>query len=85
MQYMIVITEEGNGPHTCCPDYEMIVPCSALNYHHSTTALCVSKAERKRRRLIEDDAVVLKAYTQPLVMLPSFRYMGRALTEANKN
>ena len=46
--------------------------------------------EQKRKRLIEEEAregseICFKACNQPLAMMPSFRYIGRTLTQVDNN
>ena len=53
---MVVILEEGNRPHSCCPRCDMLVPWVALNVRHLNMAMCVKGAERKRRRLAAEEA-----------------------------
>ena len=81
----IVNLEEGNRPHPCCPNCDIFVPWAALNHRHSTIALCAMAAERKYKRLTEEEALEcyvlsFKVYKQPLVMVSSFKYTGWMLT-----
>ena len=58
----VVITEEGNHPHPHprCPAYEMVLPWAVLNCRHPAMSLCVRGAERKRRRLEEEEDWAVK-------------------------
>ena len=84
-QDTIVILEEVNFTHPCCPAYEMFVPWEALNHKHPTTYLYTRGLERKHQRLDEEEARVVadtafREYGQPLETVQSFRYLGRILT-----
>ena len=66
----------------------MFVPWWALNRRHSTTTLCVQGAERKYRRIAEQEAwegaaLDFKAYVQHLESLSLFRYLAQILTEVD--
>ena len=67
----VVILEEGNLPHPCCTQCEMLAPRQALNGRHPATAQCVREAERKRRQLVlvelrESSERAFEAYREPL-------------------
>ena len=59
----MVILEEGNPPHPWYSLYDMLVPWSALNGHHTTNAQCAKEEEQqqKRHRLAADDMRVITA------------------------
>ena len=85
MRYMIVIMEKGNFPHLRFPACDIFVPWEALNHFHPTTALFARGADRKRRKLVEDEAwavayMEFQEYVRPLETVISFKYLGRLLT-----
>ena len=47
----IVILEEGILPHRRCPECDMFIPSTELNFQHSTTDLYAQGSERNLRRL----------------------------------
>ena len=51
----VVILDKGNLPHPRCPQCDMLVPWCALNGRHLATAQWVRGAERKIRRLEEEE------------------------------
>ena len=55
VQDTLVILKEGNPPHPWCPQCDMLFPWRALNGRHLVTAHCARGAERKRRRLVEEE------------------------------
>ena len=62
----------------------------ALNGRHPRTAQCAKGAERKRRRLAETETrenseQAFKAYGEPMEAVSEFKYLGRILTETDKN
>ena len=74
----VVILEEGNLPHPRCPLCDMMVSWKALNGMHRRTAQCTRGAERKRRRLVDEEEreVTVRdfsAYGLPLEMVKSFK------------
>ena len=78
----VVISEEGNLPHPRCPQYNMLFPYFALNERHPATAQCAREAERKRRRLAEEESResserTFQAYGEPLENVAAFRYLVR--------
>ena len=69
----VVFFEEGNLPHPQCPRCDMLVPWHALNGKHLATAKCARGAERKRRRLAEEELresleSAFQSYGEPLEM-----------------
>ena len=65
-----------------------MVPWRALNGRHLATAQCAKGAERKIRRVVEEDMResaerAFQAYGKPLETVISFKYMGKVLTEAD--
>ena len=85
VQDTVVILEEGKPPHPSCPQCEMLVPWHVLNGRHLATTQCASGAERKRRRLWEEELRersegAFQAYTEPLENVTAFRYLGRVMT-----
>ena len=63
----------------------MMVPCHALNGRHLVTSQCTKVAERKCRRLSEEELRessqrAFQAYGEPLETVTSFKYIGRVLT-----
>ena len=57
-----------------------------MNGCHKSTAICRSGAEKKRRELAEAEVrdsaeMVLEVYGEQLQAVPSFKYLGRILTE----
>ena len=86
---VVIILEEGNLPHPRCPRCDMLVPWRSLNGRHKITAMCRSGAERKRRRLAEADVresteMAFEVYGEQLQAVPSFKYLGRILTEGGR-
>ena len=62
----------------------MFVSHKALNSRHTTTAFCRQVAERKRRRLEEEEArtgaqMAITVYGIPLYPFTSFKYIGKIL------
>ena len=55
VQDNVVILEEGNLPHPWCPQFDMMVPWNAMRGSHLATAQCARGAERKIRRLAEEE------------------------------
>ena len=51
----VVILEDVNLPHPRCPKCDMLVPCRTLNGRQPATVKCARGAERKRRRLAEEE------------------------------
>ena len=84
----MIILEEENLPHPICPQCDMLVPWWSLNGHHKSTAMCRSGEEKKRRRLAEAEVrksteMAFKVYREQLQAVPSFKYLGRILTEGD--
>ena len=68
----------------------MFVSYKALNSCHKTTDFCQQVAERKQRRLLEEEArsgaeTLFTEYGIPLAQVTSFKYLGRVLTAADAN
>ena len=81
----VVVLEEGNLPHPRCPRCDMLFPWRALNRSHLATAQCARGAERKRRRLAEEELRksserAFQANGKPLENVTAFRYLGRLMT-----
>ena len=81
----VVILEEGNPPQPRCPQCNMLVPWHTLNGRHPATAQCARGAERKRRRLAEEEfresmERAFEDYGAPLENVAAFRYMGQVMT-----
>ena len=86
----VVMLEEGNFPHPRSARCDMQVPWRALNGRHPGTAQCAKGAERKIRRLAETEMREnsersFKAYGEPMEAVSEFKYLGRILTETDKN
>ena len=80
----MVILEEENFSHPWCPRCEILVPWSVLNVRQLATAQCTRGAERKRRRLSEEELREISErdfqdYGEPLETVAAFRYLGRAM------
>ena len=85
---VVIILEEGNLPHPRCPRCGMLFPWRSLNGRPKSTAVCRSGAERKRRRLAEAEVresteIAFEVYAEQLKTVPSFKYLGRILTEGD--
>ena len=85
---VVIILEEGNLPHPRFPRCDMMVPWRSLNGRHKSTAMCRSGAEKMRRRLAEAEVrdsteMAFEVYGEQLQMVPSFKYLGRILTEGD--
>ena len=83
--YTVVILEEGNLPHTRCPQCNMLVSYHILNGRHPATTQYTRGAGRKRRRLAGADLREsmersFKAYGAPLENVTVFKYLGRVMT-----
>ena len=81
----VVILEEGNLPHPQCPRCNILDPWRTLNGRHLATAQCTRGAERKRRRLGEEELResferAFQAYGAPLENVTEFKYLGRVIT-----
>ena len=66
----------------------MLVRWRELNVSHPATAQCDRGAERKRRRLAEEELRegmerAFEAYGNPLEIVTAFRYLGRFMTAVN--
>ena len=66
----------------------MLVPWRYLNGRHKSTAMCRSGAERKSRILAEIEIresmeIAFEVYGKQLQTVPSFKYLGRILTEGD--
>ena len=85
---IIIILEEGDLPHPRYENCAMFVPWRTLNGRHKSTEMCRSGAERKRRRLAEEEIrdsteMTFKVYGQQIQSVPRFKYLGRVLTEGD--
>ena len=63
----------------------MLVPQRTLNRRHISIVQCVRGAERKRRRLEEEELresfdMTFQAYGTPLENVTEFKYLGRVIT-----
>ena len=81
----MVILDEGNLPHPRFPRCDMLVPWRKLNGRHLATAQCGRGAERKRRRLSEEELRdstdrYFQAYGEPLENVTAFRYLVQVMT-----
>ena len=86
---VLIILEEGNLPQPRFPRFNMLVPWQSINGRHKSTSMCRSGAEKKRRRLAEaevrDSAEMdFEVYGEQLQAVPSFKYLGRILTEGGR-
>ena len=85
---VVIILEEGNLPHPRCPRCDMLVLWRSLDGRHKITDMRRSGAERKRRRLAEAELresteMAFEVYGEQLQVVPSFKYLGRILTEGD--
>ena len=85
MRDTIIILEEGNLPHPRCENCDMFVPCRGLNGRHKSTMMCKSGAERKPRRLSEEEIresteMAFEVYGKQIKSVPRFTYLGRVMT-----
>ena len=85
---VVIILEEGNLPHSRCPRCDILVPWQSLNRRQNSTAMCKSGAERKRRQLAETEVresteMAFEVYGEQLKTVPSFKNLGRILTEGD--
>ena len=74
----VIILEEGNRPHPRCPQCD-------LNGRHPDTTKCTLGAERKRRRLAEEEFRkrtdrAFEAYGAPFENVTAFNFLGWVLT-----
>ena len=77
-------------PHPRILRCNILVSWRALNRRHLATAQCAKGAERKRRRLADEEPReslerAFQAYGEPLDNTTSFQYLGRVLTVAVEN
>ena len=68
----------------------MFVSHKDLNGRHMTTDFCRRGAERKWRRLAEEEArteanMAITAYGIPLTLVTPFKYLGRIITAKDKD
>ena len=68
----------------------MLVPWSDLNRSHIATIQCARGAERKRRRLAEEElreslGREFQDYGSPLENKKAFNYLGRVMKEGDDN
>ena len=81
---IVVILEGGNLPHPQCPRCDMLVPRHALNMRHLATDQCARRAERKRRRMADEELREIserdfQAYGKHLENAAALKYLGRAM------
>ena len=86
----IVIMEKENLPYPRCPNCDMFVLHKALNSRHLTTAFFRQEEERKRLRLVKEEArsgseVEITSYGIFLVPITYFKYLGRVLLVVDNN
>ena len=72
-------------PPPTVPLCNMLVPWRTLNGRHLTTPQCARGAERKRRRLAEEELrksmeKAFQAYGETLENVTAFRYLVQAMT-----
>ena len=53
--HIMIVLEEGNLPHLRCSQCYILVTLQALNVRHLDTAQFTKGAERKRRRMVEEE------------------------------
>ena len=85
VQDTVVILEEINLPHPRCPLCDMLLPWRDINGCHLATAQCTREAERKIRRLAEEELQEIserafQSYVAPLENVTVFKYMGKVMT-----
>ena len=81
----VIILWGVNLLHQQCPRYNMLVLWSAVNGRNLATAQCAKGAERKCRRLVEEDLResterAFQAYGKPLGTVTLFNYLIRVMT-----
>ena len=81
---IVIILEEGNLPHPCFPQCDMMVPRWELNGRDHATAQCAKSAEQKKRRMAEAELREIterafKAYGKPLENVSAFKYLERVM------
>ena len=86
----MIILEDGNLLHPRFPHCDILVTWQAMNGRHLATAQCAKGAERKRRRMAEEEMRkseerAFQAYGRPFEMVTSFKYPGRILKAADDN
>ena len=86
----VVILEEGNLPLPRCPRCDLQVSRKALNGRHLETNQCKTGAERKLRRLAEEDVETvtekaLHAYGKKMRAVTEFWYLGRVMTNTEND
>ena len=67
---------------------DILVPWRSLNGFHKSTVQCKKGVDQKRRRLVAEEAKAVtsrafSAYRLPLDKVPSFKYLGRLLSESD--
>ena len=83
VQDTVIIPEEGNLPNPRCPWCNMLVPWRDLNRWHLSTAQCAKGAERKLRRMAEEEMWEsaerdFQDYRRPLDTITSLKIWGRS-------
>ena len=68
----------------------MLVPWRALNRRHLATAQCARVAERKQRRLAEEEQLEIleryfEAYGKTLDNVTTFKYLGRVMKAGDED
>ena len=81
---MLVILKEGNNSHPRCSYCDIILPWVALKPRHPEIDLCAQGAERKRRRMAEEEyqagaVTAVQDYDRPLEIVSSFKYLRHLL------
>ena len=84
MQGKIVILEEGNDPHPCCPACGMFIPWVAMKNSNPTTAIYTQGDNRKQQWLSEEEewagsATVFRYYGKPLETTMYLKYSIRLI------
>ena len=80
----VAILAKSNPPHPQCPGCDMLVPWCSLNGRHLATAQWIRGAERKIRRLAEEELREIperdfQAYDTHLDNVTAFKYPGRVI------
>ena len=84
IQGKIVILEEDNHPHPCCPACGIFMPWAEMNNSNPTTAICTQGDNRKQQWLLEEgawagSATVFRDYGKPLEIMLYLKYPGRLI------
>ena len=54
VRYTKVVLEEGDRPLPRCPQFDMFIPCEALNRMHLAMGVCDKGEDQKRKRKVEE-------------------------------